>query len=140
MTTNNKHDVLKKLFTDESQVNSTELFELLSPFVKINKTDKSIIFLDKAHKQNLKNKIILFLLARKVLFVLGEIDSDRVQPKIIIDQTGIPRGSILPTLKVLREAKGGSLINSDKTGYYISTYQIARIKDKNILNNNEENK
>lgn len=130
----NKHEVLKKLFTDDNDVNAEELFTLLEPFITINKASKKIVFLDKGHLQPLKNKIVLFLLAKKALFLLGEIESDKIKPREIIQETGLPRGSVLPTLKILKEAKGGSFISSEGEGYYISSYQISKIKNKNILN------
>ena len=134
-----KHEVLKQLFTDDNDINATELFDLLSPFIKINKTSKNIIFLDSTLKQSLKNRIVLFLLGKKVLFLLGEIETDRVKPKDIIEETGISKGSVLPTLKLLKETKGGSLVTSDNTGCYITSYQVSKIKTKNILNNHEKN-
>jgi hypothetical protein len=130
---------LKQLFTDDNDINATELFDLLSPFIKINKTSKNIIFLDSTLKQSLKNRIVLFLLGKKALFLLGEIETDRVKPKDIIEETGISKGSVLPTLKLLKETKGGSLVTSDDTGYYITSYQVSKIKTKNILNNHEKN-
>lgn len=133
-----KNDVLKQLFTDDNDINANELFDLLSPFIKINKSDKSIIFLDSALKQSLKNKILLFLLAKKVLFLLKEIETDRVRTTDIIKETGIPKGSVNPTLKLLKETKGSSLVTSDKDGYYITSYQVSKIKTKNILNSYEK--
>jgi hypothetical protein len=133
-----KNDVLKKLLTDDNDINAEELFDLLSPFIKISKANKNIIFLDPALKQPLKNRIILFLLAKKVLFVLGEIEADRVRSVDIIKETGIPKGSVNPTLKFLKETKGHSLVSSDNAGYYITSYQVSKIKSKNILKNNEK--
>ncbi len=133
-----KNEVLKQLFTDDNDINANELFDLLSPFIKINKSDKSIIFLDSALKQSLKNKILLFLLAKKVLFLLKEIETDRVRTTDIIKETGIPKGSVNPTLKLLKETKGSSLVTSDKDGYYITSYQVSKIKTKNILNSYEK--
>ena len=128
-----KNEILHKLFTDDNDVNADELFELLSPFIKINKTTKNIIFLDPAHEMPLKNKMILFLLAKKVLFLLGQSESDRVKPRDLIEETGIPKGSVLPTLKNLKEKKGGGLISSDAEGYYITSYQITKIKKNNTF-------
>ncbi|MDP3901038.1 MAG: hypothetical protein Q8Q38_01745 [bacterium] len=133
-----KHDVLKQLFTDDNDVNAEELYGLLSPFIKINQKSKNIIFLDPAIKHSLKNKIVLFLLAKKVLFLLGELETDRVRSTDIIKETGIPKGSVNPTLKLLKEAKGNSLVTTDKDGYYITSYQVSKIKTKNILNNYEK--
>jgi hypothetical protein len=135
-----QQDILKKLFTDDSEVNPEELFKILSPFIRINKKSKEVVFLDEAHKQSVKNRIILFLLAKKVLFLLGETETDRVQPKVIIKESGMPRGTVLPTLKSLRDNKGGSFISSEDGTYYISSYQISKIKEKNIFKQNEENK
>jgi DNA-binding MarR family transcriptional regulator len=134
-----KHKVLEKLFTDDNDINANELYDLLSPFIKINKTNKSIIFLD-SNKQSLKNKIILFLLAKKVLFLLEQIETDHIKPKDIIKETGISKGSVLPTLKLLKEAKNGSLISTDVDGCYITSYQVSKIKTKNILSNYEKDK
>lgn len=133
-----KHEVLKQLFTDDNDINASELYELLSPFIKINKTNKNIIFLDPALKHSLKNKIVLFLLAKKVLFLLGEIETDRVRSTDIVKETGIPKGSVNPTLKILKEAKGNSLVTTDNDGYHITSYQVSKIKTKNILNNYEK--
>ena len=134
-----ENEVLKKLLTDDNDINAEDLFELLSPFIKINKTSKNIIFLDSTLKHSLKNKLLLFLLGKKVLFLLGEIETDRVKPKDIIEETGISKGSVLPTLKILKEAKGNNLITSDSVGYYITSYQVSKIKSKNTLNNYEKN-
>lgn len=139
-TTVNQHDILKKLFTDDSEVSADDLFSLLSPFVRINKKSREVIFLEGAHGQSVKNRVILFLLAKKVLFLLGEINSDLVQPKTIINESGMPRGSVLPTLKSLRDSKGGSLVSAKKGSYYISNYQISKIKKKNVFKNHEKNK
>ena len=134
-----KHKVLEQLFTDDKDINANELFNLLSPFIKINKDDKNIFFLDSALNHSLKNKILLFLLGKKALFLLGEIDTDHIKPKDIIKETGIPKGSVLPTLKTLKGTKGNSFVTSSKTGYYITSYQVSKIKTQNILNNHEKN-
>ena len=134
-----KYEVLKQLFTDDNDISTDELLGLLSPFIKIHKTSKSIIFLDDAIKQSLKNKLLLFLLGKKVLFLVGQLETDHVKPKDIIEETGIPKGSVLPTLKLLKEPKGGSLVSSDSTGCYITSYQVSKIKTKNILNIHEKN-
>ena len=131
-----KNEILKKLLTDDNDVNAEELFDLLSPFIKISKTDRNIIFLDSTSKHSLKNKLLLVLLAKKVLFLLGEIETDRIKPKDIIKETGIPKGSVLPTLKILKE---NNLVTSDNVGYYITSYQVSKVKSKNTLNKYEKN-
>lgn len=133
-----KSDVLKKLFTNKEEINPEELYGLLHPYIKINEDSKKIIFLDQTHEASLKDRILLFLLGKKVLFLLGEIDSEGISPKTIIEETGLPKGSVLPTLKILKEPKGGSLVSSDSSGKcFISNYQFSKIKGK-LSKNNEK--
>lgn len=132
-----KSNVLKKLFTNKEEIDPEELFNLLNPYIKINEDNKNIIFLDATHEAPLKDKIILFLLGKKVLFLLGEVESEKIPPKIIIEETGLPKGSVLPTLKQLKEPKGGSLVSSDSSGYFINNYQFSKIKGK-LTKNHEE--
>ncbi len=126
-----KSNVLKKLFTNKEEVNPEELYELLHPYIKINEDNKKIIFLDQTHEAPLKDKLLLFLLGKKVLFLLGEIESESISPKTIIEETGLPKGSVLPTLKILKEPRGGSLVSSDSSGKcFINNYQFSKIKGK----------
>jgi len=139
MTEKNKN-VLKKLFTNKEEIDPEELYTLLDPYIKINEDNKNIIFLDKAHKTSLKEKILLFLLGKKALFLLGEIESEVIPPKKIIEETGLPKGSVLPTLKQLKEPKGGNLISSDVKGCcYINNYQFSKIKEKLNFDTHEKN-
>lgn len=134
-----KHEVLIQLLTDDNDVDANDLFALLSPFIKINKSSKNIIFLDSTLNHPLKNKVLLFLLGKKALFLLGLIETDRIKPKDIIEETGISKGSILPNLMTLKSPKGGSLVTSDSVGYYITSHQVSKIKTRNIININEKN-
>lgn len=133
-----KSNILKKLFTNKEEVDPEDLYNLLNPYIKINEENKSIIFLDTAHEAPLKDKIILFLLGKKVLFLVGLVESEKIPPKTIIEETGLPKGSVLPTLKQLKEPKGGSLVSSDSSGYFINNYQFSKIKGK--LNKTNEKK
>ena len=121
----NKYEVLKKLFTDDADINADDFSDLLFPFIKINKSNKSIILLDSTLKHPHKNRVLLFLLGKKALFLMGEIETDHVKPKDLIKETGIPRGSVLPTLMQLKE---NSLVTSDNKGYYVTSYQVSKIK------------
>jgi len=134
-----KQNVLKKLFTSKEEIDPEELYEMLHSYIKINEDNKKIIFLDQTHEAPLRDKILLFLLGKKVLFLLGEIESENIAPKTIIEETGLPKGSVLPTLKTLKEPKGGSLVSSDSSGKcFINNYQFSKIKGK--LNKTHEKK
>lgn len=133
-----KYAPLKKLYADNNNVDAQVLLKLLLPFIQIDQTSKDITFLDNAHGSSVRNKILLFLLAKKVLFLLGDAESDRVKPSTIVKETGIPRGSVLPSLKYLRERKGGNLVTSQGGEYFISGYQISKIKSNKILSSHEK--
>lgn len=136
MTEENK-EILRGLFTDDADVDVNDLFNILAPHVKITKKDHRIIFIDHAETLPLKGKVLLFLLAKKVLFFMQELESDHVSPKTIIEETSIPRGSVLPNLKGLRD---DGLVTSENGEYYITPYQITKIKRAKIFNDHDKNK
>ncbi|MAQ77342.1 hypothetical protein CL684_02350 [Candidatus Campbellbacteria bacterium] len=126
-----ENNILEQLLTDDNDINEKELLDILSPFIKINNSNQDIIFLDSTLDFNLKSKLLLFLLGKKVSFLLGKAETDHIKAKDIIEETGIPKGSVLPNLKLLKDEK---LVTSDSQGYFITSYQISKIKNRNILN------
>lgn len=126
-----KDNILEDLYSDSEIISSEELFELLKPFIRLNKKTGQVIFLDDAMKLNLEERILIFLLGKKALFMLGELESEEVSPKVIVSETGISRGSVLPTLKRLREERSKKTVNVTAKGhYFIAPYQFEKIKKK----------
>jgi len=133
--TKNNTDALLALFTDGDEVDPKELFELLRPFIRIRNEDGRIIFLDAGHRMPLKSKVLLFLLGKKVLFLLKKIDSEYVTPKQIVEETKLSKGSVLPTLMQLKSTYASAVDGK----YFVPNHQIVRLKDKKIFTYDENN-
>lgn len=131
---NNKNK-LEDLFTDNDEVDSGDLFSLLNPFIKIRNEDGRILFSEEGHRLPVKSKILLFLLGKKVLFLMKKSETEYISPKQIADETKISSGSILPTLMRLKK----SYVSVIDGKYFVANHQIVKLKDNNIFSN-EKNK
>ena len=97
---------LEELFTDSgSQIEPASFVALLKPFLRINRENRRILFTPLGMTITASNKIILFILARRVTHLQGLSESDSVMPKEIKEELGknIPSGTIDATLKRLSE-------------------------------------
>jgi hypothetical protein len=87
-------DELDELIVSEEKILDKKLIaDILKEYVKI--TDKGeIIFESKYSKLNAKAKILVFLLARKVMSTknIGNLKSEGAGPKEISEKTGLPYG------------------------------------------------
>lgn len=132
---NKNLEVLEELFTDRDEVDAGDLVQLLSPYVRIRKEDDRIVFLDEGHRATVRKKVILFLLAKKVLFLLGKAETEFIAPKEIISETKLSRGSVLPAMMKLKN----DFVSAVEGKYYIPNHKIVKLKDSNELHY-EQNK
>lgn len=116
---------LEALFTDQDEVNATDLLSILKPFVKIQRETNKIFFLEEAHQESVKIKLLLYLLGHKVLYILGKMDVEEVAPTEIIRDTRMKRGTVLPTLRSL-DKEGLAMSAGGK--YFVGNHQIPKIK------------
>ena len=122
---NKNLEALEELFTDKDEVDTSDLVSILSPYIRIRKEDDRIIFLDEGHRATVRKKVLIFLLAKKVLFLLGKIDSEFVAPKEIIFETKLSRGSVLPTMMKLKN----EYVSAVDGKYFIPNHKIVKLKD-----------
>ena len=129
MVDKNNDNPLNELFTDlVSQVDPTVLTALVKPYLRINRDTKNVIFTPKGMKLTANNKIILFVLARKVMYILKEVESEMIAPREIKDELGIniPAGTIDAGLKRLSEK--GPLKGQDAK-YYIPDFNFSQVEE-----------
>ena len=120
---------LDELFTNSSsQIEPVALAGTLKPFLRINSESKQVLFTPTGMNITANNKIILFILARKVMHIQGMIDSEPVAPKDIKKELGrnIPSGTIDAALKHLSE-KGP--IKSRNGKYFIPDFNFPQVQD-----------
>ena len=120
---------LDELFTtSSSQIEPAALAVILKPFLRINSESKQVLFTPAGMNITANNKIILFILARKVMHIQGIIDSEPIAPKNIKRELGknIPAGTIDAALKHLSE-KGP--IKGQNGKYFIPDFNFPQVQD-----------
>lgn len=120
---------LDELFTDsQSQIDPAVLASLIKPFARIQRESGKVLFTPAGMKLSANNKIIIFLLARKVLAIQKIVDSDAVAPKEIKAELGknIPAGTIDPALKRLSER--GPLKGQDGK-YFVPDFNFSQVEE-----------
>jgi hypothetical protein len=100
-----KENGLKKMIIEEMTVDYSnaleKIFDLAKQFIRITKNGKvDILFKDKLSG---KEKILLYLIGKLYAKEAGFAATDDVENKELMDELGIPKGSLLPWLKDLRD-------------------------------------
>jgi len=115
-------DPLENLLLDAEEVDRALLARALQDVLGIDKVTGKIILQPGFNKLTARQKVIGYLLGKKVSKLLGKVDAEITLPKDIIVETGIPKGTINPKL---RELFDEHLISQTKEGeYYINSHQI----------------
>ncbi len=115
---------LSKLLVEEED--EQLLTELLEPYVRIVRSTGKCVFEERYWKLSQNGKIAVVVLAQRALARLTG-GSRKIKPKIIIECTGISRGTVLPTLRTLEEKKG--LLKSEKGEYFVPSFYLHKLKD-----------
>jgi len=129
MVEKNQSNPLDELFTDsESQIEPAVMAALLKPFIRINRDTQRVIFTPAGMKLTANKKIILFILARKIMFMRGINPSETVAPKEVKAELGknIPSGTIDAALKRLSE--NGPIKGLDGR-YFIPDFNFPQVED-----------
>lgn len=124
-TTNEKvqTDPLESLLIDAAQVNRAEIAEVLRDIIAIDSKTGGVVFRYGSKGMAARDKIIAYLLGRKVSHLLEKIQVEGAKPKTIIEDTGIAAGTVHPSLKELREDR---LVSQDADGgYLVAQHQLS---------------
>ena len=106
MTKDKERDLRKKILEEMTVDYSNALdkyFDLAKQFIKITKEGK----VDILHKDKIsgKEQVLLYLIGRLYAKEAGFINTEDVGNKELMDELGIPIGSILPWIKNLKDNK-----------------------------------
>jgi hypothetical protein len=128
MVEKNNLDPLAELYTDAlSEIDPFTLTAILKPYVKINKETKNIIFTDKGIQITANNKIILFFLVKKLLYMQKVIEIEMATPREVKEALkSVPSGTIDAAIKYLSEK--GPLKGKDGK-YIIPDFNIKQVED-----------
>jgi hypothetical protein len=115
-------DPLSKLLLDVQEVDRASLARALQDYIGIDKKSGKIVLKVNFNKLNARQKVIAYLLGKKVAKLLNKTETELITPMDIIDETSIPKGTVNPKLRELVDAR---LISQAKDGeYYVEHHQI----------------
>lgn len=120
------NDEFKDLFVKEDEtLNKKILNDTLKPYIELTK-DGSIIFKEEFYNLQPKKKIIIYILAKKVLKETGIIENERVGVKVISDSTGIAYGTVGRNLRVFFEE---GTLKQEENEYFLPNYNLMKVSE-----------
>ena len=125
---------LKKRILEEMTVDYSDAleknFELAKQFIRITKEGKvDVLFKEKLSG---KERILLYLIGKLYAKEAGLATSESVSNKELMNELGIPIGSLLPWLKELRKTPGIKQIKKEKrrVEHYIPINLVEKVLKK----------
>jgi len=122
MADKNDNDPLKDLLLDADEVDRAQLAKALKNYLGIDSKTGRVVLKPGFKTLSTRNRVLTYLLGYKVSTLLGLIDSEEVAPKDIPNETGLPKGTVYPKLKELKEDR--LISQSDSSKYYVAPHQI----------------
>ena len=118
-----KDDPLEELLLDAEEVDRSRVTAALRDFVGIDKTSSRVVPKPRFSRLSARQKLLVSLLGTKAAALLGRAEAEGIQPKEMAAITGLPKGTVHPTLKELREKR---LVSQDEEGaYFVAPAQLA---------------
>lgn len=115
-------DPLRKLLVDEIELDMYKLVSVLKGYIGIYSKDGLVIVQKNFNELNTRNKILAYLLGRKVSTMMKYEHPEIVEINEIKKTTGILRGVLMPICIDLKTEK--LISRSGSSGYYISESQM----------------
>lgn len=124
--TENK-DPLQGLLLDADEVDRARLAAALQDILGIDTKTGRVVPKPGYTRLTTRQKVIAYLLGKKVAYLLGKSDSETAAAKEIPLETGLPKGTVGPKLKELSEARLVS--QTDSSEYYVGPHQVGLALD-----------
>lgn len=126
---NLKNKIIQEMTVDYANALEKN-FEIAKQFIRITREGKvDILFKEKLTG---KDKILLYLSGKLYAKEADFIDSDDVGNKELLEELGIPEGSLLPRLKELREKKKIKPIKKGRYTHHIININVVEKTLKEI--------
>ncbi len=118
---------IEDLIVDEEEIGEKLLYELLEKYIRIGEKSKSLIFNPEFDSLKIDDKIIVYLLGKKVLKLLNFSDEEKASPKDISNDTGINYDTIKPQISALARNK---ILGKEDRKYFVPNYNLNIIKER----------
>jgi hypothetical protein len=114
MTESNDKNPLLDLLIDSDQVDRERLAKSLKDYIGIDSKSGKIVFKPKFQSLSSRQQVLAYLMGNKVALLLGKAEKEEVAAKDIVNNSGIPKGTVYPKLKELKEERLISQVESSK--------------------------
>jgi len=115
-------DPLTHLLLDASEVDRAQLSRALSESLGIDAGSGRVVLKPGFSRLSSRNKLLAYLLGRKVAVLLDKADDEPAAPKEISEETGMPSGTVSPKLRELLRERLVSTTESSE--YYVTPAQV----------------
>jgi len=115
-------DPLSDLLLDAVEVDRERLARVLRNILGIDTKSGQVVLKSGFSQLSARNKVLAYLMGKKAAVLLGKTEIEEVSPIDIVQNTGIPSGTVNPKL---RELKTIHLVSqTDASQYYIASHQM----------------
>ncbi len=113
-------DPLNELLIDSAAVDREAIVVALRNYIGIDTTSRNVVTKDAFTALSARQKIVALLLGAKARFLLGS-GSEALTPAEIASSSGVPPGTVRPTLRALARQH---VISNNHEGYSVAHHQI----------------
>ena len=118
-------DPLRKLLIEVVEVDKNKLVKVLKHYIRINSRDGELVLQENFSQLNIRNKVLAYILGRKVSSMLDFGCSESVGPDEIKQATGLLRGILTPKLIELKSED--FISRSQSSDYFVTEEQMLYI-------------
>jgi biotin operon repressor len=121
-----KNSVLEDLYTDSGGFDAERAADVLKPLLTIQRGTHAVFF-KKGNTLKEEEKVLAYMLVKKLLKNEGAAASSAVSGKEIKKQTAVKSGTVDAAIKKLREE---GLITGSGTNYEIPVHEVDAVLDR----------
>ena len=118
-------DPLSELLLDATEADRGTIANALSERIGIDANSGRIVLLPGYSPMNARQKVLAVLLATKAAHLLGLREREHSTTQEIVATSGLPRGTVAPTLKDLRESR--LVGQAADRAYYVPNAVLQRV-------------
>jgi hypothetical protein len=120
---------LDDIFVSGKELDAELLGTALKPLLRIDEDALQIRPLRAWRTLSAKGKIGAYLLARKAMVARGLLEDDRASPTEVIQNVGLPEGTVHPTLKRMYESRPQLLQRDSESKYSVPGWAVHDVVD-----------
>ena len=120
---------LEELLVSGDQLDQELVSTVLRPVLRIDRDNLAIRPEEGWTRLSAKAKVGAYLLARKAMVALGLLQDEGSRPAEIIRATGLPRGTVHPTLKDMFESRPKLVDKAAESSYWVPGWAVRDVAD-----------